>query len=199
MHLHGEQHLGIPPEQTFPGASLPKQAPGIKRLIKATGATDAPRLRLRQGPAVLAAAHHRSGRGHRVPRHQVLLGRAVHPVLRPGVPAAQHLPTGKFDGVVCTDVLEHCPEEDIPGSSASCSATRPSSCSPTSPASPRASACRAAATRTAPIKPVRWWEEHLERAARTNPVVVYEFRLAYIKANALKEKTIASAALSAQQ
>ena len=38
MHLHGEQHLGIPPESTFPGASLPKQAPGIKRLIKATGA-----------------------------------------------------------------------------------------------------------------------------------------------------------------
>ena len=24
MHLHGETHLGIPPEQTFPGASLPK-------------------------------------------------------------------------------------------------------------------------------------------------------------------------------
>jgi hypothetical protein len=24
------------------------------------------------------------------------------------------LPEGRFDGVVCTDVLEHCPEEDLP-------------------------------------------------------------------------------------
>ena len=34
MHLQGETHLGIPPEQTFPGESLPKEAARIKRLIK---------------------------------------------------------------------------------------------------------------------------------------------------------------------
>lgn len=38
MHLQGEVHLGIPPEETFPGRSLPKEAPHIKRLIKRTGA-----------------------------------------------------------------------------------------------------------------------------------------------------------------
>jgi hypothetical protein len=38
MHLQGETHLGIPPEQTFPGESLPKEAARIKRLIKLTGA-----------------------------------------------------------------------------------------------------------------------------------------------------------------
>ena len=38
MHTQGEIHLGIPPERTFPGQSLPPQAPNIKRLIKATGA-----------------------------------------------------------------------------------------------------------------------------------------------------------------
>src|SRR5688572_6699810 len=38
MHTQGEVHLGIPPEQTFPGKSLPKQAPHIKRLVKRTGA-----------------------------------------------------------------------------------------------------------------------------------------------------------------
>jgi len=30
MHLQGETHLGIPPEQTFPGESLPKEAARIK-------------------------------------------------------------------------------------------------------------------------------------------------------------------------
>ena len=39
MHVNGETHLGIPPEQTFPGMSLPKEAPHIKRLIKQTGAS----------------------------------------------------------------------------------------------------------------------------------------------------------------
>jgi hypothetical protein len=31
----------------------------------------------------------------------------------PGYAPYQKIPKGKFDGVVCTDVLEHCPEEDI--------------------------------------------------------------------------------------
>ena len=38
MHAEGEVHLGIPPEATFTGQSLPPQAPHIKRLIKRTGA-----------------------------------------------------------------------------------------------------------------------------------------------------------------
>ena len=31
----------------------------------------------------------------------------------PGYAPYRKVPMGKFDGVVCTDVLEHCPEEDI--------------------------------------------------------------------------------------
>lgn len=32
----------------------------------------------------------------------------------PCYPPYSSLPAGKYDGVVCIDVLEHCPEEDIP-------------------------------------------------------------------------------------
>lgn len=32
----------------------------------------------------------------------------------PGVPAHSKMPAKQFDGVVSTDVLEHCPEEDLP-------------------------------------------------------------------------------------
>ena len=32
----------------------------------------------------------------------------------PGVPAFSRMPPKQFDGVVSTDVLEHCPEEDLP-------------------------------------------------------------------------------------
>src|SRR5262245_3008265 len=37
MHLQGEPAKGVPPEDTFPGKSLPKQAARIKRLIRLTG------------------------------------------------------------------------------------------------------------------------------------------------------------------
>jgi hypothetical protein len=40
------------------------------------------------------------------------------------------------------------------------------------------------------IKPVRWWEDELERPARTRPQVRYEFRLAYLKGDELKEKLL---------
>jgi hypothetical protein len=32
----------------------------------------------------------------------------------PGVPEYETLPTGEFDGVICTDVLEHIPEGLLP-------------------------------------------------------------------------------------
>ena len=32
----------------------------------------------------------------------------------PGLAAFSQLPPGQFDGVICTDVLEHCPEDDLP-------------------------------------------------------------------------------------
>jgi hypothetical protein len=31
----------------------------------------------------------------------------------PGYPPFSTLPEGRFDGVICTDVLEHCPEADL--------------------------------------------------------------------------------------
>jgi hypothetical protein len=42
------------------------------------------------------------------------------------------------------------------------------------------------------IKPVRWWEEQIGRAARTNPAVAYEFRLAYKKGEEIRETVVSS-------
>jgi len=41
------------------------------------------------------------------------------------------------------------------------------------------------------IKPAKWWEEHIGRAAKTRPGVIYEFRLASIKGAQMKIQTIA--------
>jgi hypothetical protein len=42
------------------------------------------------------------------------------------------------------------------------------------------------------VKPVKWWEEEIGRAARTKPDLPYELRLAYVKANEVKERIISS-------
>jgi hypothetical protein len=187
MHLHGETHLGIPPEQTFPGQSLPKEAPRIKRLIKLTGA----RTILDYG----------AGKGQQYWPLRITdeEERIDHPDIRsfwgvdeircydPGYQPFTQLPTGKFDGVVCTDVLEHCPEEDIPWILDELFAFAGKFVYANVACFPARKRLPSGGNAHCTIKPVRWWEEQLERAARSNAHVRYEFRLAYIKADQLKE------------
>ena len=190
MHLHGESHLGIPPEQTFPGASWPKEAARIKRLIKDTNA----RTILDYG----------AGKGQQYwPRRMVDEQEGIdYPDIRSfwGVEAVRcydpayapftELPIGTFHGVVCTDVLEHCPEEDIPWildelfGFAERFIYLNVACFPARKRLP--SGGNAHCT----IKPVRWWEDQLARAKDVKPRVQCEARLAHIKAGALKERVI---------
>src|SRR6185503_562707 len=112
MHVEGETTLGIPPEQTFPGSSLGPHVARIKSWIERTGA----RTILDYG----------AGKGLQYrPQKVVVDGRHVADGIAeywdvdevrcfdPGYAPHNALPEGKFDGVICTDVLEHCPEEDL--------------------------------------------------------------------------------------
>jgi hypothetical protein len=113
MHSEGEKFLGIPPGDTFPGLSLPPQAARIKRLLELTSATN--------------ILDYGCGKGKQYDLRNVSLGTEgvwdsiqdywnvdfVH-CYDPSYSPFSQLPTSKFHGVICTDVLEHCPEEDIP-------------------------------------------------------------------------------------
>lgn len=193
MHLHGEQHLGIPPENTFPGASLPRQAPAIKRLIKATAATTLLDYGCGKGQQYLPMRMGDPGEGIEYPDIQSYWGVRAIQRYDPGYQPFTELPTGKFEGVICTDVLEHCPEEDIPWilgelfGYATKFVFANVACFPAKKRLP--SGGNAHCT----VKPARWWEEHLARAARSRPDVVYEFTLADLKGELIKEKTVASA------
>lgn len=56
-----------------------------------------------------------SGKGHQylVLRVQDAWGGILPHCYDPGIPGMDVLPNGKFDGVICTDVLEHIPESEI--------------------------------------------------------------------------------------
>jgi hypothetical protein len=42
------------------------------------------------------------------------------------------------------------------------------------------------------IKPVKWWEEHVQQAARAKPEVVYEVRFVYPRGQQLVESVVNS-------
>lgn len=175
MHREGERHLGIPPDQTFSGTSLPPEAGHVRRLIALTAA----RTVLDYG----------SGKGQQYhplpfadPGGAVHLGIAawwgvaVH-CYDPAYPAFATLPTGRFDGVVSTDVLEHCPEEDVPWivgelfAFANRFVFATVACYPAQKRLPNGQNAHCT------VRPLKWWRPLIERAVRDRPEVLYEFRL----------------------
>jgi len=112
MHQHGESARGLSAEQVYPGRSLLPQVHRIKRLIELTGAD--------------TILDYGSGKGLQYEPRLVEDDRGgqwpgildywdVEEVVcyDPCHAPYSKLPTEVFDGVIATDVLEHCPEEDM--------------------------------------------------------------------------------------
>ncbi len=196
MHMQGEAHLGIPPEDTFPGKSLPRQAPHVKRLIRRTQARTILDYGSGKGRQYWPLRMMDPDEGVDYPDIKSYWGVSDIRCYDPAYPPLAELPPGTFDGVVCTDVLEHCPEEDIPWileelfGFARRFVFANVACFPAQKRLP--SGGNAHCT----IKPAKWWEEEIACAARSNPAVLYEFRLAYVKAGQLKEKIVAGPEIS---
>ena len=113
MHLQGEKFLGISAGKTFDGRSLKSQARRIKQLIEKTGA--------------VTVLDYGSGKGRQYdPKPLQIDGEGawdgvldywgVDEVVcfDPAYPPYSNPPSERFHGVISTDVLEHCPEDDIP-------------------------------------------------------------------------------------
>jgi hypothetical protein len=111
MHVRGEALKRLPPERTFPGASLLPQAHHIRRLIAHTGS----RTILDYGSGKGMQYRPMSLRGESSwDSVQAYWGVERIQCYDPAYEPFSRLPEERFDGVVCTDVLEHCPEEDLP-------------------------------------------------------------------------------------
>lgn len=173
MHEKGETLLGIPPEHTFPGKSLLPQVGRIKRLMDQTQA----RTILDYG----------SGKGLQYEPHRIKddAGGEWPSIMDywdidevicydPCYAPFSKLPTGKFDGVISTDVLEHCPEQDVPWiiDEIFGFATRfvfaNVACYPARKRLPNGENAHCT------IRPVDWWREIIETAAHQHPGIVWE-------------------------
>lgn len=112
MHLKGERFLNVPAEETFDGRSLKPQVERIKRLVKATGAAtllDYGSGKAKQydvSPVTVPGAGEFDSLIDYWELDEVTF-------YDPAYPPYSTRPQGRFDGVISTDVLEHCPEEDM--------------------------------------------------------------------------------------
>ena len=111
MHVAGDAAHGIAPEAMFPGLSLPRQAHRIKPLIARTGARRI--LDYGSGKAALYGRPVAENGVRRWASIQEYWGIETLHCYDPAYAPFSTLPGGRFDGVVCTDVMEHCPEEDL--------------------------------------------------------------------------------------
>ena len=113
MHEEGAKAENIPAEQTFDGRSLPKHPDNIQTVLNVLGSEtilDYGSGKGRQyAPLEIEAAN-----GKTYPDIKAFWGVKSITCYDPGYKPFSDLPSGTFDGVISTDVLEHCPKVDIP-------------------------------------------------------------------------------------
>lgn len=192
MHTQGEIHLGIPPDQTFPGQSLPPQAPHIKRLIKATGARTLLDYGCGKGRQYWPHRIRDEQEGVEYPDIKSFWGISDVRCYDPGYAPFTELPTGTYDGVICTDVLEHCPEEDVQWIVGELFQYAEKFLYANVACFPARKRLPSGGNAHCTVKPVRWWEEVIVKTAARKPQVRYEFRFVEVKGGASRERVLES-------
>lgn len=173
MHEQGERFLSIPAEKTFPGTSLMAQVHRVRALIQNTGALTVLDYGAGKGKQY-APQPVRDAGGQQWP--SVIDYWDIEEVVcyDPCYPPFSKYPDGKFDGVISTDVLEHCPEEDIPWiieemfNFAQRFVFANVACYPARKRLPSGENAHCT------IKPVKWWSELIESIAAKHPAVKWE-------------------------
>jgi len=113
LHNEGEQTAGKSAEETFPGKMLIKHAPFIKNVIDRVGADSILDYGAGKGLGY-TLKDLQLNKTLQVESIQSYWGVEDIRCYDPGYEPFAELPVGQFDGVICTDVLEHITEPDAP-------------------------------------------------------------------------------------
>lgn len=173
MHEQGEQFLGIAAADTFPGKSLLPQVGRIKRLIELSSARTILDYGSGKGKQYDPKPV-RDGSGHEWSGIVDFWGIDEIVCYDPCYAPYSKLPEGTFDGVISTDVFEHCPEADVPWivgeifGYAERFVFANVACYPAAKRLPNGENAHCT------IKPVEWWREIIEAAAGRKPGITWE-------------------------
>ena len=176
MHDQGDAARGIKPENTFDGRSLVPHGQAIKELVDAHQA----RTLLDYGSG--------KGKQYHSARVEVDDGRVLSSIREywgvdeircfdPGYAQFDKLPVGKFDGVICTDVLEHCPEQDLPWIMGELFSFARRFVFATVALYAAGKTLANGENAHCTLKPVAWWRDLIGATAAAHPGVRYRFEL----------------------
>ncbi len=178
MHQQGDVHSGMPAEHTFAGRSVLSHAKIIKSLCEHFQAATLLDYGAGKGDAYRAPCVSIRAEARQCTLDE-LWGIQSLTCYDPGYPPFAMLPRDRFDAVICIDVLEHCPAEDmswildelfgLAGKFVYASV-----------------ACFAAHKRLTngenahcTVRPVPWWRERLAETASRHPEPHYYFLLTH--------------------
>jgi hypothetical protein len=168
MHDEGAKQVGKPPEKTFRGRSLRPHIARIGDLVRETKA--ATLLDFGAGKAILYDDLPGDPPGSRS-KSMKSWGDARVTCYDPGYEPFSGPIEDKYDGVICTDVLEHIPEEDIPWvldklfRHARSFVYAVAACYPARKALPNGENAHCT------LQGSEWWHGQLDAASRRNPGV----------------------------
>lgn len=173
LHLQGDPSAARPAARTFDGRSLLPNAPRIKRLIQRSDARRILDYGSGKGTQYDSTPIVVQGQGE---WDSVLDFWDVDEVVcfDPAYPVYSRMPEGTFDGVIATDVLEHCPGEDMAWivDEMFGFATRfvyaTIACYPAAKRLPNGENAHCT------IRPPEWWDELLRRTSARHPGVEWE-------------------------
>ncbi len=112
VHAEGIVQQNLSAEDTFSGTSLGPHLHAIRQLIRSTGSRTM--LDYGSGKGTKYKAENITVKGERAKSVQAYWGVDRITCFDPGYPPFAAVPEGRFDGVICTDVLEHIPDADLP-------------------------------------------------------------------------------------
>lgn len=112
LHINGDSAHGIQPDRMFDGRSLLTRAFDIQSLVKRHGARTVLDYGSGKGRQYLPKSV-TDAKGVQYASIPEFWGATV-TCYDPAFAPFSTLPSSRFDGVISTDVLEHCPEADMP-------------------------------------------------------------------------------------
>ncbi len=178
MHAEGEPGASRAPKLTFSGQSLLPQLARIKRLVERTGA--ATLLDYGCGKASWYDVRNLEIPGEGVFESIVdYWGVAGVCFYDPGYEPYRALPEGRFDGVIATDVLEHCPEEDLGWILEEIFGYAQEFVFANVASYPARRTLSNGENAHCTIRPWQWWEAQLHKTAQRHPGLLWEVWVRY--------------------
>ncbi|HLL27780.1 MAG TPA: hypothetical protein VKT73_09040 [Xanthobacteraceae bacterium] len=176
MHRKGNTGQTNSPERTYAGGSLRRHLPAIRALARRTGAKSL--LDYGSGKGILYKQRNLAlASGEIIPSVAEYLGVEKIVCFDPGVPEFSAFPSEKFDGVVSTDVLEHCPEEDIPWIVELMFTTGKKFIFANVASYPAAKTLPNGENAHCTQRPPAWWSDLLRGISARHPGVIYRFEI----------------------